>query len=87
MLKDWLVAGKKHGRSQQWLARLLGTSQPTVFRWITGENRPDVHFRFALQYLTKGKIKMADWFYEEERKLAFWFRSEKNRKAAGGGCA
>lgn len=87
MLKDWLVAGKKHGRSQKWLANLLGVRQPTVFRWLTGENVPNTEFRFALQYLTRGKIKVAYWFTDEAKRIAYRFRSATQRKAVGGGCA
>jgi len=87
MLRDWLVSGRKFGRSQKWLAETLGVKQPTVYRWLSGENRPDTTYRLAIQYLTKGKVKLRAWFYPKETRVAYKFKKEENRKAVGGGCA
>jgi hypothetical protein len=85
-LKDWLLKGRKYGRNQRWLADTLGVKQPTVYRWISGENRPDTTYRLAIKYLTKGKVKVSMWFYPNEKQIAYGFRSEARRKEVGGGC-
>lgn len=77
-LRDWLDKGRPD-RSQDWLARVLGVSQPTVYRWVTGEFRPDTHFRWAIHYLSEGKVSFDGWFFPDEKKLAYLFRTKRAR--------
>ena len=86
-LKDWLLAGRKFGRSQKWLAKALDTSQPTVYRWLSGENRPDLTYRIAIYHLTKHAVRISAWFYPKEMEIAHRFKTKEARKAAGGGCS
>jgi transcriptional regulator with XRE-family HTH domain len=78
-LRLWLTT---EGLSQEWLANSLGTTQPTVYRWVTGEFRPDIHFRRAIACLSKGEVPLDGWFHPEELQIATMYEDEEKRREA-----
>jgi hypothetical protein len=79
LLTNWLFDKKV---SQAKLARLLKVTQPTVYRWSTGETRPEAHLRIAIQYLSDNKIPQESWMYEHEMELAYKYRKKTDRERA-----
>lgn len=55
--------------SQSKLATICGISQPSVQGWMTGVNRPDHHFRLAIERLYG--IPSVDWMTDAEWLIAF----------------
>lgn len=45
-------------------AELIGTTQASVSRYVTGERRPSIEMIDKIDKATKGKVKMRDWFKE-----------------------
>lgn len=45
-------------------AEVIGTSQPTVTRYVNGDRRPSIEMIDKIEKITKGKVKMRDWFKE-----------------------
>jgi len=68
-LRLWLVGD----RTQAWLARKLGVSRPTVYRWCQGENAPDPVRRRQIQDISGGFIHQDDWFTGDELADAYGF--------------
>jgi transcriptional regulator with XRE-family HTH domain len=60
---------KVSGRSQSWLASLLGIKQPSVWSWVHGESRPSAHQRLALQRHLS--IPADAWMTDAERAAAY----------------
>lgn len=63
LLIKWMASGT--GRSQGYIAKKLGVSQPAVRNWVVGTSRPEPHFRDALQALCG--IPPSAWELEVER--------------------
>lgn len=62
-LVAWMAANPKE-RTQGYIARVLGVSQPAVGAWVHGRSRPDAHYREPIEQLTG--IKPEDWELPEE---------------------
>lgn len=45
-------------------AGLIGTTQASVSRYVSGERRPSIEMIDKIEKATKGKVKMRDWFKE-----------------------
>lgn len=58
---------RAQGRSQVWLAGLLGVGQPAVSGWVSGRYRPDHQFRRALDRLLG--IPADAWMTAAERRV------------------
>lgn len=67
-------------RTQGWLARQLGVSRPTVYRWVQGENSPDPVRRRQVQDLSQGLVQFDDWYTDEEFEAAYQFSPRLYRK-------
>jgi DNA-binding transcriptional regulator YdaS (Cro superfamily) len=68
-LARWQAAGPRRQRGQSAIARALGVSQPAVSAWLKGVSRPEGYLRReALEELTGGAVKAADWTTPEERR-------------------
>lgn len=80
-LRTWL---ESINRNQKWLSKVLGTTQPTVYRWVTGEFRPEAHFRRAIQHLSEGDVPFDGWFYPEELAIVQLYKDKRNRERAFG---
>lgn len=62
-LVEWMAAAE--GRTQGFVARKLGISQPAVRNWIQGTSRPENPYRDALEALCG--IPPKAWELPEER--------------------
>lgn len=47
--------------SREEVARAIGTTRVTVFRWETGQTVPDLAMIAKIDDLTGGKVKGNDW--------------------------
>ncbi len=45
-------------------AGLIGTTQASVSRYVSGERRPSIEMIDKIEKATRGKVKMRDWFKE-----------------------
>lgn len=45
-------------------ASLIGTTQTSVTRYVNGKRRPSIEMIDMIDRITKGKVKMRDWFKE-----------------------
>lgn len=79
LLRKWL---DEKNLTIDWLAKALGTSQSTVYRWTTAEFRPEAHFRMAIESLTQAAVPFDGWFLSEELELARLYDDEKMRRRA-----
>lgn len=43
-------------------AALIGTTQATVTRYVNGDRRPSVSTALKIEKVTKGKVKVSDWY-------------------------
>jgi len=43
-------------------AELIGTTQATVTRYVNGDRRPSVSTALKIEKVTKGKVKVSDWY-------------------------
>jgi transcriptional regulator with XRE-family HTH domain len=59
-LKDWL---DKEGLTVSEFARLMGSPQPTVWRYVNGDRMPEKEAMRKITELTKRKVDARD-FYE-----------------------
>ena len=66
-MRTWLVGE----RNQSWLARKVGVSRPTIFRWVTGECSPEPQFRQAIHELSRGVVNFDDWYTDEQLAVAY----------------
>lgn len=62
------VALRAPGRSQVWLAKVLGVGQPSVSGWVSGLYRPGPEIRDAIQTLLG--IPASAWMTAAERSRA-----------------
>ena len=57
-LKAWIT---DNGRKSSWVATQLNISEGMLSRWVTGRSYPAMSFRAAINTLTDGAVKAADW--------------------------
>lgn len=57
-LDRWI---KKNGIKKTWLAERCGVTPSAVTMWIKGTNTPLYELRMAIQRITGGAVKVADW--------------------------
>jgi len=79
-LASWMKASSD--RKWPHLARVLGVTATTVYRWSSGSYVPAPQFRLALQDLTKGEVLADDWLTDEEFKEAYAFSRSRRRRYA-----
>jgi transcriptional regulator with XRE-family HTH domain len=72
-------------RTQGFIARQLGVSQPAVSGWLKGKPRPDDDRRALIAALTGGDISAEDWETSEERRRRL--RGLERARAASKGAA
>lgn len=53
---------KRHRLSQKEMADLLEISQEAVSRYVNGVSRPNARVAVRIEVLTKGRLKMVDWY-------------------------
>lgn len=63
-LVEWAAGHKR--RTQTWIARCCGVSQPAVRGWFDGTSRPEPHLRKVIEALTGGEVRESDWELLEE---------------------
>lgn len=60
-LKTYL---KTKSLSHSEFASLIDTTQASVTRYVNGKRRPSIEMIDRIDTVTKGKVKMRDWFKE-----------------------
>ena len=60
-LRKWLEINKLR---QEDFANQLGTFQPTVHRWLAGDNNPSWPYLRKIHALTSGFVEPSDWLDE-----------------------
>lgn len=70
-MPNWYVGGMKletylktKPMTHTEFASLIGTTQVSVSRYVSGERRPSIEMIDKIEKATKGKVKMRDWFKE-----------------------
>ena len=61
--KDWL---KKSGLRPVDVAKVIGVDRSSVHHYMSGRRVPEPHTMLAIEKLTKGKVKLADWLRENK---------------------
>lgn len=60
-LKDFLNRNNISGVE---FARILGTTQPRLVKWLSGMGRPGLDHAVKIEELTLGVVKVKDWLKE-----------------------
>jgi transcriptional regulator with XRE-family HTH domain len=58
-LKEWL---EQKNLNQYEFAELVQAKQPMISQIINGHRRPSPELALRIEAVTKGKVKMRDWF-------------------------
>lgn len=58
-LSDWMT---KNSVTVIKLAQMLRTERCTIYAWLKGRNKPSPHFNALLEEITKGAVKLKDWY-------------------------
>lgn len=66
LLRVWMSKDPKL-RTQSYIARKLGVSQPSVSGWLRYLSRPETHHRISLRRLAK--IPESSWITPQEMRL------------------
>ena len=66
LFREWAAA---NALGQEAIGAMFGVAGPSVWGWLSGKNRPDHHFRIAIQRLAE--IPADSWLTDDEWLLAF----------------
>ncbi len=68
-------------QSEAEAARQIGVSQTVLREYLAGRKRPKNLRRIAIKRWSKGRIKVSDWDYADERELLEKARPFSNKRA------
>ena len=65
-LREWMDSFDPP-KTQEEIAELLQVDQTLVSKWLSGDRSPNLKNAFAIEEMTRGKIKAKSWLPEKGR--------------------